>query len=60
MVPPLSNHRSYTDFHMSRRDWERLENIRDALRVSLVYQSLKSVCCSCCIGAISCAADILE
>jgi hypothetical protein len=32
-IPNLSNQHSYADYHLSRRDWEHLENIKDALRV---------------------------
>jgi hypothetical protein len=43
-LPDLSNHRSYADFHLSRREWDRLEHIRDALREpSNVQQTFSSV-----------------
>ena len=42
-MPSLTNHRSYADFHLSRREWERLEQIRDALREpSNVQQTFSS------------------
>jgi hypothetical protein len=33
-VPSLTNRRSYSDFHLTQKDWEHLVDIRDALRVS--------------------------
>ena len=48
LVPNLSNNRSYSDFHLSQRDWDRLENIKAALRVSSVLPYL--IWCSCDLG----------
>ena len=31
-MPSLTNHHSYADFHLSQREWEWLEQIKDALR----------------------------
>lgn len=56
-VPSLSNQRSYADFHLSRRDWVHLENIRDVLRVrslSLVGHRSPG------LGAVNCPANILK
>jgi hypothetical protein len=36
LVPNLTNNRSYSDFHLSRRDWDRLGNIKVVLQVSSV------------------------
>jgi hypothetical protein len=33
-VPSLTNRCSYSDFHLTQKDWEHLVDIRDALRVS--------------------------
>ena len=43
VVPGLSNHRCYADYHLSRREWERLEEIKNALREpSNVQQTFSS------------------
>ena len=33
-VPNLTKQRSYTDYHLTHKDWEHLRDIRDALMVS--------------------------
>jgi hypothetical protein len=43
-VPPLSNHHSYADFHLTQRDWEHLEGIKAAqfdAHVTLVLGTVK-------------------
>ena len=45
LVPNFSNNCSYSDFHLSWRDWDRLENIKATLQVSSVLTYL--IWCSC-------------
>jgi hypothetical protein len=59
LVPDLSKHRSYADYHLSRRDWEHLEHIKDALRVRFhIFTS--SPCSHCRLGAVEGPANVLE
>ena len=68
-IPPLSGQRNYADFWLTNKDWEWLEHIKDALRVSIfVHTSSYNVahyshCVTAYIsslGAFKCSTDVLE
>ena len=58
-VPSLTNQWSYSDFHLTQRDWELLVDIRDVLRVSGMNH-ITSLLTTSPLGAIKYPADVLK